>query len=69
MPNRWQSDRWTQTGTNSGGDPVYSRSNTGLATREYTEMTKAELQALLKHMALPTSGTKDELIARLEDAE
>jgi hypothetical protein len=33
----------------------------------YYTKTKAELQALLKHMGLPTSGTKDELIERLQD--
>ena len=35
----------------------------------YYAMTKAELQALLKHMGLPTSGNKDELIDRLQDSD
>jgi hypothetical protein len=69
MPDRWNSDRWTKTGVDSSGDPVYSRTNAGIATKDYTEMTKAELQALLEHMALPKTGTKDELVARLQDAE
>ncbi len=38
-------------------------------TTDYSALTKAELQNLLAHMALPVSGTKSELIARLRDSE
>lgn len=34
---------------------------------DYSEWTKDELQAELKNRDLPTSGNKDELIARLEE--
>lgn len=60
--------RWTRSGENSAGDAVYSRT-IGESGRDYSEMTKEELQGLLRHMGLAVSGTKDELIARLQDAE
>lgn len=34
--------------------------------RDYQDWTKAELSAELESRGLPKSGTKDELIARLE---
>ncbi len=63
--------RFSQVGVNSAGDPVYARNygDASVRSSDYSTMTKDELQALLKHMALPTSGNKDELIARLQDAE
>ncbi len=36
---------------------------------EYSDMTVAELKALLKEAGLPVSGKKADLISRLEDAE
>ena len=35
---------------------------------DFSEHTVAELKDLLRSMELPVSGTKDELIARLEEA-
>lgn len=35
---------------------------------ELSELTKPELQDLLKNMGLPTSGNKADLVARLEEA-
>ena len=55
-------------GENSAGDPMYAR-NLSAGSSDYESMTKAELQGLLKHMALPTTGNKDELIARLRDED
>lgn len=57
--------RYTQVGVNSGGDAVFERTYAG---SDYSNMSKDELQALLKHMGLPVSGNKDELVERLEDA-
>jgi hypothetical protein len=48
---------------------MYQRTNQSFQQRDYSELTKAELQALLEHMALPTSGNKADLIARLQEAE
>ncbi len=69
MPDRWKSHRWEPAGFNSAGDPMYQRTNQSFQQRDYSELTKAELQALLEHMALPTSGNKADLIARLQEAE
>lgn len=63
--------RFTQTGTNAAGDRVYSRLHTVTGASEeddYESLTKDELQSRLEHMALPKSGTKAELIARLREA-
>lgn len=63
--------RWVQTGVNSGGDLVYSRVGPGMAgadvSASYSDMTKDELSAELESRGLPKSGTKDELIARLQE--
>lgn len=69
MPAR--DSRYSQVGVGPAGDRIYERTYGGLPTegQSYDEMTKAELQALLKHMGLPTSGNKEELIERLQDAE
>lgn len=40
---------------------------TGHMTALTDEMTKPELQALAEERGLPTSGTKDELIARISE--
>jgi hypothetical protein len=61
--------RWTHTGNAPSGDKIYERSSVSTAGRDYTELTKEELQNLLKHMGLPISGNKDELIERLQDGE
>jgi hypothetical protein len=65
---RWNSERWQQTGTSGAGDPVYSRTAGGTAAT-YEEdlggLTKAELQEIAAERGLPTSGTKADLIERL----
>ena len=58
--------RWTHSGENEGGDPMYTR--VVEQPGGYEDFTKDELQQLLRNRDLPVSGTKDELIARLEDA-
>lgn len=68
MPAR--DNRFAQVGVNSGGDAVFERVYDSVPEgTDYESLTKAELQALLSHMALPTSGNKDELIERLKEAE
>lgn len=67
MPAR--DSRYTQVGVNSGGDAVFQRAYADEAGRNYDDLSKDELQALLKHMALPVTGNKDELIARLREGE
>jgi hypothetical protein len=64
---RWNDERWTQTGVNSAGDPIYSRTGGGAAVAEedLESMSKAELQDLAESRGLPVSGTKAELIERL----
>ena len=63
MPAR--DNRYTQTGVNSAGDRVYSRTYGGEAGDDYDSLTKDELSELLEERGLPKSGTKAELIARL----
>lgn len=66
MPARTVGDqRWVQDGTNSAGDRVFVR-HVGAQKSEYESMTVAELQELLEQRNLPKSGTKAELIERLE---
>ena len=67
MPAR--DNRFSQVGTSPAGDRVYERTYASSSARDYDSMTKDELQGLLRHMALPVSGTKDELIERLQEAE
>lgn len=68
MPHRTVGDqRWTRSGENEGGDPMYTRS-VEEPSSGYDDFTKDELQQLLRNRDLPVSGSKDELIARLEDA-
>lgn len=62
--------RYVQSGTNEAGDPMYVRATgTDEGSLDYQEMTKDEIQQLLRNRDLPTSGNKDELIARLEESE
>lgn len=64
--------RFTYSGVNSAGDAVYARTygrGYGEGGTDYESKTVEELKELLKHMALPVSGTKAELIERLEEAE
>lgn len=64
--------RFSQTGVNSAGDRVYTRTYEGtgeVLSDGYDDLTKPELAARLEHMGLPKSGTKDELIARLREAD
>lgn len=66
MPAR--DNRYTQTGVNSAGDPMFSRTYGGEAAAggdDYDSLTKDELSELLEERGLPKSGTKAELIARL----
>jgi hypothetical protein len=61
--------RFVQVGVNSAGDRVYARQGDRQGGSENLEdLNKDELQARLKHMGLPVSGNKEELIARLEEA-
>lgn len=60
--------RFVQVGVNSAGDRVYARQG-GRGQTDLDSMTKDELQALLKEAGLPTSGNKDELIARLQEKD
>ena len=63
--------RYSHVGENSGGDLVFERTYANAQERgsDYESMTKAELEALLEHMALPKTGNKAELVARLRGAE
>lgn len=64
---RW-SDRWTATGVNSAGDPMYTREARGTAlAQDLSGLTKAELQKEAEAAGLSTSGTKADLIARLSE--
>lgn len=58
--------RWDQVGRNKAGDRVFVRNRSGV-TRD--DSTKADLEAELERRGLPTSGNKDELIARLNEAD
>ena len=69
MPAR--DNRYSHVGENSAGDLVYERTYDNAQDRgtDYESMTKAELEALLEHMALPKTGNKAELIERLREAQ
>ncbi|RID76901.1 hypothetical protein BRARA_B03851 [Brassica rapa] len=43
-------------------------SNSGTGEKDFQSLTVEKLRALLKEKGLPTKGRKDELIARLKDA-
>ena len=60
--------RYSQTGVNEGGDPMFERNYAGDGVLEPEEMTKDEIQQLLRDRDLPVSGNKEELIARLNEA-
>lgn len=66
---RWNSDRWQRVGENSAGDPMYGRVVNVQADSTYEDMTKDELQELLRQRDLPVSGNKDELVARLNESD
>ncbi len=60
---RWNDERWTQTGANEAGDPIYSRTaGSAVAEEDLESMSKQELQDLAESRGLPVSGTKAELI-------
>jgi hypothetical protein len=61
MPHVW-GDRWIQ-----NADGTYSRNLSAGAPVAYADQTKAQLEAQLEALGLPRSGTKDELVARLEE--
>jgi hypothetical protein len=66
MSSRWNDERWTQTGVNEAGDPIYSRTaGTAAVADDLESMSKQELQDLAESRGLPVSGTKAELIERL----
>ena len=69
MPSATLGDqRWSRSGENSAGDPMYSRSVEGSsASSGYEDWTKDELAAELESRGLAKSGTKAELIARLQE--
>jgi hypothetical protein len=69
MPGPIGAQRWAETGRQPSGDRIFERSSAAPTGRDYSELTKEELQGLLKHMGLPISGNKDELIERLQDSE
>lgn len=68
MPATWNVERWTQ-----NEDGSYSRRVTGgladLAEQGYSSWTKDDLAEELEKRDLPKSGTKAELVARLEEAD
>jgi hypothetical protein len=68
MPSATLGDqRWSRSGENSAGDPMYSRSLADSAPSGYEDWTKDELAAELESRGLAKSGTKAELIARLQE--
>lgn len=68
MPASVGDQRWSQVGTNAAGDKVYARHGSSAAvTRE--DMTKEQLSAELESRGLPKTGSKDELIQRLNEAD
>lgn len=54
--------RWDQAGTNKAGDRVFVRNRSGVSRED---STKDQLAAELERRGLPKSGTKEELIERL----
>lgn len=65
MPAPWDSNRWAQ-----NEDGSYSRvrgQSAVLVKGGYADMTKAELGDELEKRGLAKSGSKDELIERLEE--
>lgn len=63
---RWSEDRWLR-----NDDGSYSRriGGSSVADAGYEDMTKAELSDELEKRGLPKTGNKDDLVARLEDAD
>jgi len=57
--------RWEQVGTKAG-NRVFARNRSGVSR---DDATKADLEAELEKRGLPKSGTKDELIERLNEAD
>jgi hypothetical protein len=51
------------------GQTTYERVVGNAPSGDYSSMTKAELVALAEARGLATSGTKAELVARLEEAD
>ena len=68
MPSATLGDqRWERSGENEGGDPMYTRSLAGTTVASnYDDWTKDELSAELESRGLAKSGTKAELIERLQ---
>ena len=58
--------RWDQAGTNAAGDRVFVRNRSGVSRED---SSKADLEAELEKRGLPKSGTKEELIERLNESD
>jgi len=56
--------RWTQVGTNGAGNRVFARDR-----KAYDASTKEELASELERRGLAKSGTKGEMIERLNEAD
>jgi hypothetical protein len=56
-------------GFESGSDAPAAAGAGSVARTDYTEMTVAQLRSRLLARELPVGGTKDELVARLEEAD
>lgn len=62
MPAEWDANRWRQ-----NEDGSYTRhASISLVVGDYSTLTKAQLAEELGRRGLAKSGSKDELIARLE---
>lgn len=63
--------RWSQTESGAWRYTPFQDGATAKADEDegYESMTKAELEAELSSRGLPKTGNKDELIARLEEAD
>ena len=61
--------RWSHSGYNEDGERVFTRVAGGVTYADeggYEDFTKDEIQQLLKNRDLPVSGSKAELIERLQ---
>ena len=68
MPSATLGDqRWERAGENEGGDPKYTRSLANSAPSGYDDWTKDELAGELESRGLAKSGSKAELIERLQE--
>lgn len=62
--------RWRSVGVNSAGDPMYVLATSGAhVAADYSSLTRDELIEELQKRGLAKSGNKNELIARLREAD